>query len=489
MNIKNTMRKMNTFHIMHTKNKKHAKEAKEISSYRMIPVALLSLLAVILSFSLTSCTEDADETDSLVDETQVTLRFTVNTRNGNEGETYGLEQGSIYENDISTYRIYFFGSNDQGMSSKYIATFTPTQFSPSDDKSIYTISGKIDESLIEKLKDTEANDGSCSFRILMLANWPHYPDEYVLNNISQLVGICNGDIGNPFYTCPTLEDYNPVPSIPFYGVRLYKGVEFTKGDITTLDEYSAKGKDEDGDNSIKLLRAMAKIEVVDVTRNNVVLDDETLEKYSPYYPEITEATICRYNGSTQATAYCPPLGVYDQSAYEYDEDIGYYTELYIHLDANDDANKVNEDNPSLPTLDMYQQDDYTWLAYIPEYRNTLTTGTYKYPCYIKIKIKCNNGDGTNGTYNYDKELVDYFSNDDYYSEYFSYSTNSSSGLYEDLTLKIPFAKLNENTGEMEEYDIHRNVLYRFDITFPLILDVAEAHNRGKSTSFWLLKKK
>ncbi len=434
MNIKNTM---------HTKDKKHA---KDIKSYRMIAMSLLSFFAVILAFSLTSCTEDADETDSLVDATHATLRFTVNTRSIADDP----EQGSIDENVLSTYRIYFFDNNN-----KYIATFDPTQFSPSDDMSTYTISGKIEDSVVNTLEVT--NNGN--FKIVMLANWPeaNYPSDDVLTtNNASIDDVCTGSnssgttIGTPTFDCPESPasgdpDETPVltipeDGIPFYGVHTYESQTFEKGKITTLE------------SPIYLLRAMAKVEVVDVTKGT--------RESSPYYSTIKSAKICRYN----AKGYCAPEGIDEQSKYE-SVDNGYYVNA-VHLPYTDNGNSTdNEESEDFPTLAMYHdEDDDTWVAYIPEYKNTITTGTYQYPCYIELELECNDDD-TDNTYNYDNVLEE--------------------NGYDKV--KIYFAEDGESSDETEYYDVQRNKLYRFNVTLPLIKEI-QADN-GVKGQFWFIKRK
>ncbi len=418
--------------VMNINNKKHT---TGIKPYRLIPAALLCLFAAVLSFSLTSCSEDADEGDSLVDATHATVTFTVNTRSMTDDE-----DGSSDENTISDYRIYFFKTDKT-----YIDTFTPTKVSPSDDKSTYTITGRLEDSLVEKLEDVSTNNGS--FTIVFLANWgdSNYPtDEKLVEGTTTIDNICTSTdattgVCNATYSAPT--SFSSV-KIPFYGVQTYTGQTFTKGQVNSL-------------GTINLLRAMAKIEVVDITKKNTTTR-------AIFYPTIKSAKIYRYN----PTGFCAPSEVYSQDSYEKDGTNGYYVStLHLVGGSNDGSNNVDENN--LTPLTMYQDVDNmyydeedgeyydTWVAYVPEYDNT--TGATIYPCYIELELECNNGDGTGDTYNYDEALKEY-----------GYDK-----------VRIYFAEDGETSSETPTYyDIHRNKLYRFKVTLPLLEKIDQAGGKG-----------
>ncbi len=426
--------------VMNINNKKHT---TGIKPYRLIPAALLCLFAAVLSFSLTSCSEDADEGDSLVDATHATVTFTVNTRSMTDDE-----DGSSDENTISDYRIYFFKSTDK----TYIDTFTPTKVSPSDDNATYTITGKLEDSLVEKLEDASTNNGS--FTIVFLANWgSNYPTddkleesettiEQICTSTDATTGVCNAT-----YNAPTT--FSSV-NMPFYGVQTYTGQTFTKGQVNSL-------------GTINLLRAMAKIEVVDITKKNTTTR-------AIFYPTIKSAKIYRYN----PTGFCAPSEVYSQEDYIKDDTYGYYVST-LHLTGSNlsgsDNNNYNGNNvdEEIPSLDMYQYQDEdnmyydeedgeyydTWVAYVPEYDNT--TGATIYPCYIELELECNNGDGTGDTYNYDEALKEY-----------GYDK-----------VRIYFAEDGETSSETPTYyDIHRNKLYRFKVTLPLLEKIDQAGGKG-----------
>ena len=158
--------------------------------------------------------------------------------------TSGFEAGSKYENyinfnDENSYRIYFFDTNN-----KYIARFIPspskTVMAEATEYTLYSVEGEVPEDVLQR-----ASNNAMDFKIVVLANWENYEEPKAG---SKLETICNADWAQfKILESFKLDEEN---LIPFYGVNEYEDVPVQYGGTITLEE------------SIPLLRAMAKVEVV-----------------------------------------------------------------------------------------------------------------------------------------------------------------------------------------------------------------------------------
>ncbi|MCD8291676.1 MAG: fimbrial protein [Prevotella sp.] len=357
---------------------------------QIFPTALLFTLVAAGSLSLNSCSSDYEENeDNVMEEAEksVNLHFNLSLQSLTRADrTRSTEVGSSEENAINNYGIYFFDSDN-----KYIATFSANNFTSSDEENTsYSVSGKVDASTIKKL-------GS-SFKIVVLANWDTYPS--LVEGSTTIDNICSATTA--VFTCPTT--FETVPSIPFYGVHSYTGVTFDSDNGTTLD------------GSITLLRAMAKVEVIDksITR-------------ADYYETIKSAKIYHYN----KTGYCAPTGIYSQDDYGQGDDGDIYFVNSLHLVSGSNDSEQNE-----RVLDLYQSDEGTWVAYIPEYSNIASSEDN---CYIELELENNIG-----SY-YRVELDD------------GIIANSS-----DNSFNLYFSE--DGTSEATPIDIQRNKIYRFNVT-------------------------
>ena len=168
------------------------------------------------------------------------------------------------------------------------------------------------------------------FKIVVLANWENYEEPKAG---SKLETICNADLAQ-FKILKSFE-LDKENLIPFYGVNEYEDVPVQYGGTITLEE------------SIPLLRAMAKVEVV-LNKE----DELNTEEMS-----FSNVTLHGYNSK----GYCAPRnGAYPQNGH-----------IGLHLVEN-----KNEDNAIENTISFLQtQSDNinikeTWIAYVPEYDNT-----------------------------------------------------------------------------------------------------------------------
>ncbi|MCD8202648.1 MAG: hypothetical protein LUD48_03285, partial [Prevotella sp.] len=417
---------------------------------------IFSLLLFITACALTSCSfsDDFSDLSDIADASSpVNVNFTVSTRG--EGDSEDTATGDANENDIkgygtnaASYKVYFFDATDH----KYIMSFNNGTLSKPDKSSSqasYTVSGTLSNSDIETLNTYK--DG---FIVVFIANWDEYPDDADFTSSTTIDDLCTGSsslkVTNTNFTAtfdylePDATDGYKGKYIPFYGVK--KITLLDDDDVTISDNEVNLGK-------INLLRAMAKVTVVNVSK--------TKERTrTTYYPDLTEVKLVHYN----AIGYCAPYGVYTEKDYmndqkesdEVDEgdandqdneddetEVTYFVEdLHLIDDNNDD-----QSGTTTPTINMYQvpietNDSSIWIAYVPEYDNK-TEGVTK--CEIQYKVKC---DG-------DEEGDDKYTNE-YIENGYSPGT-------------ISFAEYKEGTVvEGSDYDVKRNRSYRFNVSLPKV---------------------
>lgn len=292
---------------------------------------ILRPAAVLLAtLVLTSCIyEDEPDSPAAVDEpTMLSIGFQLPAMAARSRAGGGYEPGVDYENYVNVerdgYRIYFYDSSD-----RYITRFVPMTVSElgGSDAMTYSAWGMMPAEL------TELSD----FKIVVLANWPAYPDDSALQpGVSTIGDLC--DDASARFDCLTNFELNPDEGrvIPFYGVHHYTGVKIKKGKLNELPE------------PISLLRAMAKIEVISE------IDGVRL------------TNVCLRGFNT--TGYCAPAGVFSHVDYDHngDWDADYVKTPHLPGDAND----AGQDTAVLTMLPVSDSSGRPrWIAYVPEYRN------------------------------------------------------------------------------------------------------------------------
>lgn len=297
--------------------------------------------ACLLAFVCFACTDEM-EADGNSKERSVKLQLQLSLPMDASARTTrmksGFEAGSKYENyinfnDENSYRIYFFSTDDN-----YIARFIPskTVMAEATEYTLYSVEGEVPDDVLQR-----APNNVMDFKIVVLANWENYEEPKAG---STLETICNADwaqfeILNSF----ELGEKN---LIPFYGVNEYEDVPVQYGGTITLEE------------SIPLLRAMAKVEVV---LNNE--DELNTEEVS-----FSDVTLHGYNSK----GYCAPTGgTYPQNGH-----------IGLHLVGNrNEENSINKIVSFLPTQSDNKKE--TWIAYVPEYDNTSNGGN---AAYIELRF-------------------------------------------------------------------------------------------------------
>lgn len=279
--------------------------------------------ACLLAFVCFACTDEM-EADGNSKERSVKLQLQLSLPIDASARTTrmssGFEAGSKYENyiNLNSYRIYFFSTDD-----KYIARFTPskTVMAEATEYTLYSVEGEVPEDVLQR-----ASNNAMDFKIVVLANWEKYEEPKAE---SALGTICNADWAQFNLKSFKLGEEN---LIPFYGVNEYEDVPVQYGGTITLEE------------SIPLLRAMAKVEVV-LNKE----DELNTEEMS-----FSHVTLHGYNSK----GYCAPMN----GAYPPNGHIG------LHLVEN--KNEEGSINKTIRFLPTQSDNKETWIAYIPEYDNT-----------------------------------------------------------------------------------------------------------------------
>lgn len=352
-----------------------------------------------LLWTLASCSREAAENPDVPSGGEATLNigFKIPTRAAAEG----YEDGETDENYIDiaggNYRIYFFDTND-----KFIASFDPSGFITADgnDYRQYNVLGKAPDALVKH----------SSFKMVVLANWPEYPEDNANTTLTAgrttIANICDASWAQ--YDCLTDgNETNPASValdpdagrlMPFYGVHAYSNVTFKPGVATILSE------------PVTLLRAMAKVEVILQTDDDSDLSFSSLK-------------INRYN----ATGYCAPKDVFHQDSYDHNGSWAddYTQNLHLVGDQNDDKEKELSFR-CVQQWDENRKRYEKWTAYLPEYRNTEAGDAYS-----SIKAKFN------------IQLAD----DDPYTIYFAEYDGGKT-----------------DNSDANRLNIERNNIYRFTVT-------------------------
>lgn len=311
-----------------------------------------------LLWALASCSREAAEDPDVPSGGEATLNigFKIPTRATAEG----YEDGETDENYIDiaggNYRIYFFDADN-----KFIAGFDPSGFISADgsDYRQYNVLGKAPDALVKH----------SSFKMVVLANWPKYPEDDTSITLTAekttIADICDASWAQ--YDCltdgnetnPTSVALDPDAGrlMPFYGVHEYSNVTFKPGVATILSE------------PVTLLRAMAKVEVILQTDDYFDLSFSSLK-------------INRYN----AKGYCAPKDVFHQDSYDHNGnwESDYTRNLHLVGDQNDSEAKELSFR-CVRRWDEGGKRYEKWTAYLPEYQN-IGVGD----AYSSIKAKFDN---------------------------------------------------------------------------------------------------
>lgn len=294
-------------------------------------------LLLLAALAAASCIYDDGEEEP-DDRTLLGVGFSLPMSLSEAGGDDRYVSGEGYENYIDLgrdgYRIYFFDAEN-----KYIARFVPMFVSPVSGADRYEVLGRADELA-----------GLSDFKIVVLANWPSYPDDSALTPGSTTIDdLCTAETA--LYDALPSFELNPAAgrTIPFFGIHRYTGLTIAKGTRTTLAE------------PVTLLRAMAKVELV-VGTDGISLSEVRLHGYNKQ-------------------GYCAPAGVYSQSDYDHSGDWGADYVQRLHLVGGE-----NDKDAASAVADLFRKSGApreTWVAYVPEYSNT---GASDYKSRLRFKL-------------------------------------------------------------------------------------------------------
>lgn len=284
--------------------------------------------ACLLAFVCFACTDEMEADGNSKERSvklQLQLSLPIDASARTTSMTSGFEAGSKYENyinfnDVNSYRIYFFSTDDN-----YITRFIPTKtvMAEATEYTLYSVEGEVPEDVLQL-----ALNNAMDFKIVVLANWENYEEPEAGSTLGT---ICNADWAQ-FKILKSFE-LGEKNLIPFYGVNEYEDVPVQYGGTITLEE------------SIPLLRAMAKVEVV-------LNKEDELNTEEMSFSHVTLHG-CNSKG------YCAPMN----GAYPPNGHIG----LHLIRGQNEEGS-INKTIPFLRTQSDNKKE--TWIAYVPEYDNT-----------------------------------------------------------------------------------------------------------------------
>lgn len=375
-------------------------------------------VGVVLGGLVTSCSPSADmemvanHSEAPIVEIKIASSRAANgSALGNADANY--EEGTGLENYIgegNKMRIYFFDSED-----KYICRLTTMTRTDEADGNGFSLKGFAPTELISYSQ----------FKAVVLANWTNYQDNDLAPGETTISDLVNKEWAqfNTLYAGMENLGLNPAKGrlMPFFGIHAYQDVAFRKGEVTTLAE------------PVKLLRAMAKIEVV---FDNTSSDGTSLNTMA----QLQSVTLCGYN----TTGYCAPAGVTKEGDYDHN---GNYDEDYLHtLHLVGNANDASASSQSILLQRVTKAsatDNERWIGYIPEYQNLNADNTPSDTrSFLKIK--------------FGYQVPD----DEYY--------------------RLDFARYGDDGNPTSYFNIERNNLYRFTVKvaerYKLVVDVKDWTN-------------
>ncbi len=276
-------------------------------------IFLLAIVSLLLSVVSAACSATHQEEPALPGALYQAGFYLsvgqVDDASGSRAPAGDYDPGSGYENyidlsDNSNMRVVLYDLSDNFLGE--ITDFTITPLESYESSKRYYLNGT-----------TDVDISSGKFKVLVLANWPSYPQQLSLANIWKV---------QYQYNSAPLSDSN---LIPLFGIKAISIAGVEPGVAANL-------------GTIHLLRALAKIEVI--------LDDD-----SDFW-HFSKLKLTHYNDR----GYCAPTGISNQNQYVTDS---WATDYVGYTSIPSDA-KVNEG------LDFVPAGNNTFVLYVPEYNNS-----------------------------------------------------------------------------------------------------------------------
>ncbi len=418
--------------------------------YRVLSLLLLCQVAA-------SCVSDPasePEAGTGLPTLSISLGLSGRTRADAGGE---FEDGVGYENYLDlkngNFRIYFFDHDDN----TFIARFNPTVIPAMNwNDELKDVDLRFIGNMPPKVKS--------KFKMVVLANWSNYPEEkseeeaaaneFVLVEGTTTIEDLTTHVGSQFRAPNDLYGDGWLRKdalMPFYGVRAYDLKDLFPAEIDEEGKVKqgAKILMPDG-KEIPMLRALARVEVI-LDHSQASFEDVSFD----------EVSMSRVNKFGFAAPYKPTDWNYDYNDYfknkEVDTKYWEYSEIgSVHLTENASSDNkgggTNDANPISLQFTRVKKSPETWVAYVPEYRNT---GEGDTPTTIKVTLK--NPEGTK-------------------------ADNAT------WTKEIHFSA----NGTKDEQDIERNHIYRFTINgmsanLDLHLDIQPFAEKKLTFEFGLMR--
>lgn len=227
---------------------------------RQIKYRMAGLVVLLGGLSLVGCVYDAGDCPEPTDrEVVMSFRIATSEASATRATVVGEEDGTRAENWIDPANLRFLLLTEGGMFLRDLSL--AGELTHTEDYGTYTVRTV---SFRESYFDYAAVDGQVSFRIMVLANWPDNALKAIAGcrGLAEIEAAARREAG--LYTLSA--DFSPaLPSadaagrgIPMYGLK-----GFTLSQRSLFESTELAPVDLTGADALHLLRALAKLEVVD----------------------------------------------------------------------------------------------------------------------------------------------------------------------------------------------------------------------------------
>lgn len=348
---------------------------------------------------------------------------------GNNGFESGTGAENYLELTRGDYRIYFFDTEGRYLD-RFVTTGIPVQTETEDVNGVTTW-------YYHQFKGAIPHDLPLAFKMVMLANWGVYPDTeggpVLVPGETTIADMC-AHAGSRFTRLTPDADGNWLDTesgrlIPFYGVREYDMRDYVdpadivdgqiRGDIFVDLSHPRVS---DGDTSLPLLRAMARVEVV--------LDNP--------FASFSDVRITRVNPE----GYCAPENAMLHTDYFHGYDWDTDFSRVPHLPGGDNSPAASP--VAMTRVPVAEGAPERWVAYIPEYRNAGAGDGF---CSIQVTLDPTMPD------------ISAKASPAVRTIYFATGGSEAANKTDSRAERLPDGSFSQG-----RFDIERNNIYRFTVT-------------------------